>query len=250
MKAYEAASRLVLPGRMPVIIRVDGKAFHSYTRGLNRPWDTRLMDAMDAAAIALCKNIQGAQLAYVQSDEISILIHNYKNHNSQGWFNNQIQKMVSVSASIAGTTLTVESQKIFGEIRPAYFDSRAFVIPESDVCNYFLWRQQDACRNSIQMLARSMYSHKELNNKNTKQLHALCCQKGKDWTSEPTRFRRGRCIVRSTYESSVSSPMAPFFQGGNGVVIRSKWTVDNEIPDFGEDRNYINRFLVEDRDDN
>lgn len=92
MKGYEVASRTTLPGRLPVIIRVDGKAFHTYTRGCKRPFDDRLSDVMVSTATKLCDEIQGAQLAYTQSDEISVLVHGYKKFKSQTWFDNQVQK--------------------------------------------------------------------------------------------------------------------------------------------------------------
>ena len=144
MKSYEDAYRMHLPIRMPVILRVDGKAFHTYTKGCKKPVDQGLVDCMNDTAIALCKNIQGAQIAYVQSDEISILLNNYKTIDTQAWFENNVQKMVSISASIASVTFTENSYKIWGFhdnaegtgfegmgytspiIKPAYFDSRVF----------------------------------------------------------------------------------------------------------------------------
>lgn len=227
MKAYEMSSRTLLPVRLPVIIRIDGKAFHTYTKGCQKPWDDNLSEAMNQTAIALCSSIQGAQMAYVQSDEISVLIHSYKRFNSGAWFDNQVQKMVSVAAGIASATFTVESQRIWGSIKPAIFDARVFVLPEADVCNYFLWRQQDATRNSIQMLARSLYSHKELNNKNSLELKRLIQAKGKDWDLEPSKYRYGRCITKEFTQEN-----------------RKRWIVNNEIPLFSEEREFINRFLA------
>lgn len=225
MKRHEQACRMVLPHRMPVIMRVDGRAFHTYTRGCKRPFDERLMLAMDAVALALVDDIQGAQLAYVQSDEISILIHNYKRHASQAWFDNQVQKMTSVAASIAGATMTARSVDVFDEMRPATFDARVFVLPEAEVCNYFIWRQQDAVRNSIQMLARSLYSHRECDRKNGAQLQEMCWQKGQNWNDLPAHHKRGRCVVR-----------------GEGPL--AGWTVDREPPTFSERRDYIERHLA------
>lgn len=225
MKDYEGVFRGILPGRMPIIIRVDGKGFHNYTRGLP-PFDPQLMHAMNETAIALCKSIQGAQFAYVQSDEISVLIHGYKTLEAQPWFANQVQKMVSISAATAAVTMTVESPKVFGTQKPAIFDSRVFVVPESDVCNYFLWRQQDWMRNSKQMLARSLFSHKELNKKNSKDLVEMCLSKGHDWNAMPANETRGRCIVKT-----------------QSILGRSAWTVDNSIPVFSENRDYVNVHL-------
>lgn len=234
MKAYEAATSMHLTGRMPIIIRLDGKAFHSYTKDLPRPWCPALIDVMNATAIALCKQIQGAQLAYVQSDEISILVIGYQTLTSQTWFERNLQKMVSVSAGIASATFTAASGALReGTIKPAIFDSRVFTIPESDVCNAFVWRQQDATRNSQQMLARSLYSSDELFKKNSSQLQEMCYQKGHNWNDQPTTFRRGRCIVRKSYVHEEEGV----------VTTRHRWEVDNEIPIFSQDRNYINRFI-------
>ena len=132
MKAYEEASRTVLPGRLPIIIRLDGKAFHTYTKKL-ASFNENLSDVMVETAIAVCKEIQGAQFAYTQSDEISILVHGYKRFTSMPWFDNQVQKMVSVAAGLASATFTAHSWKIWDtsddtdlKIRPAVFDARAF----------------------------------------------------------------------------------------------------------------------------
>lgn len=209
---YEHAYRHYLPGRMPVIIRVDGKAFHTLTRGMEKPFDPRFTDMMNKTAQALMENIQGAELAYVQSDEISVLVHNYKRFTSSAWFDNNIQKMVSVAAAIATATFTLEYGK------PAMFDARAFVLPEAEVNNYFLWRQQDATRNSINAVAQSLYSHKELMGKNLKETQELIFQRGQNWNDYPTGLKRGRCVVI----------------GG---------ALDEQIPIFSEDPDYVNRHL-------
>ena len=133
MKKYEGAYRISLPERMPVILRIDGKAFHTYTKGCKQPYDQSLVDVMDETAKYLCKNIMGARVAYVQSDEISILLNNYHDLNTQSWFDNTLQKMVSVSAGMASGVFTSLSPKIFGAVKLATFDSRAFIVPKEDV---------------------------------------------------------------------------------------------------------------------
>lgn len=230
MKGYEHAARAALPRRMPVIVRVDGKAFHTWTRGCERPFDGKLVDVMNAAAVALCEEIQGAQMAYVQSDEIRVLVHNYKRYASSAWFDNEVQKTVSVSASIAAATVTAASPRLFGEVRGAFFDSRVFVLPESEVTNYFIWRQQDAVRNSIQMVAQSLYSQRELHGKNQLALRELIQAKGQDWDELPTHLKRGRCVVRET--------------SGEGETMRSRWAVDGEAPMFTAERAYVERYLA------
>lgn len=234
MKRYERCWRLTITPRMPIIMRVDGKAFHTYTKKCNRPFDIAFISAMWETAKDLCKEIQGAQLAYVQSDEISILIHSYKTLNSESWFGNQVQKMVSVSASIASATMSFESIKIFDEYKKAHFDSRVFSIPESDVCNYFIARQQDWTRNSVQMLARSIYPDKQLLHKNNAKLHEMCFSMGRNWNDLPIYLKRGACIIRKVFTST----------GIDGQeVTRSSWEVDKEIPIFTQDRSYINKYL-------
>jgi tRNA(His) 5'-end guanylyltransferase len=195
---------------------------------------------MNETAMYLCKNIQGAQLAYVQSDEISILVHNYKEIETQSWFDNTLQKMVSVSAGMASAVFTSLSPKIFGVHKLAIFDSRAFIVPEADVNNYFLWRQQDATRNSVQMLARSLYSHKQCEDKNNSELQELCHEKGVNWNDCPTSQKRGRCIVKITAFCDGKDPRT----GEVTKSLRTKWTVDNEIPIFSQDKSYINGYLL------
>ncbi len=230
MKGYEAAGNAVLPRRMPVILRVDGKAFHTWTRQLERPLCQPLVDGMNAAAIALCSNIQGAQMAYVQSDEISVLIHGYKRYASTPWLENRKSKIESVGASIAAAILTAESLKIHGKIKPAFFDGRADVYPESDVANYFIWRQQDTLRNSVQMLAQSLYSQAQLHGKNCNQLQDMIHDKGHNWNDLPTWARRGRTVVREVYDLDGAT--------------RSRWVVDDEPPMFSLEREYVERFLA------
>jgi tRNA(His) 5'-end guanylyltransferase len=208
---YEDAFKIRLPLRMPVIIRLDGKAFHSIP--LNKPFDNGFIKLMNDTAIYLCENIQGVVLAYIQSDEISLLIHNYKKIESQAWFDNEIQKMVSISASLASSKLT----NIF---RIVQFDSRAFIIPETEVCNYFIWRQKDWERNSIQMLAQSLYSHKQLHLKNCSELQEMCFLKNSNWNDLPISIKRGRCCIKNV-----------------------GWEIDNNMPILTQDRNYIESLL-------
>jgi tRNA(His) guanylyltransferase len=254
MKSYEDAYRASLPIRLPVILRIDGKAFHTYTKGCKRPVDQGLVDVMNNTAIELCKKLQGSQIAYVQSDEISILLVNYSTLDTQAWFDNNLQKMVSVSASIAGAVFTSQSSTIWGHddyqnacgctqsfpiLKPAFFDARAFVMPKEDVCNYFLWRQQDATRNSIQMLARTLYSHKELINKDNSELQDLCWKKGTNWNDCPISQKRGRCIVKTKTMKQGKNPKT----GLPMLAERTEWVVDNKIPIFSQDRDYINRYV-------
>lgn len=235
IKGYEQVFNQILPSRLPIILRLDGRSFHSYTKSCARPFDDKLMAAMDQVAIELCSEIQGAQIAYVQSDEINILIHNYKTIHTQAWFDNKLNKCISISAAIVSAKMTEESIKIFGKIKLAHFDSRIFVVPESDVCNTFIWRQKDWERNSLQMLARSHYSHSELNKKKSKDLHELLHQKNINWNDLDVKYKRGRCIIKENYTS-------------NNKVQRMRWVVDNNIPIFSQDRNYLEKYLATEED--
>lgn len=255
MKAYEDAYRIGLPIRLPVIIRIDGKAFHTYTaqkthiKGVEKPVDPGMVECMNDTAIELCKEVQGCQIAYVQSDEISLLLNNYRTNETQPWFDNNLQKMVSISSAIASVTFTDNSWKIWGVdysnedpfyIKiPAHFDARAFILPKEEVCNYFLWRQQDATRNSVQMLARSLYSHKECTNKNNSELQELIFQKGINWNDCPISQKRGRCIIKTKVMKKGANPKT----GQVFDAERTEWVVDNEIPIFSQDRHYVEQFI-------
>jgi tRNA(His) guanylyltransferase len=250
MKSYENAYRLNLPIRLPIIIRVDGCHFHSYTKKCKKPVDQGLIDCMNDTAKYLCENIQGCQIAYVQSDEISLLLNNYKSLNTQTWFDNTLQKMVSVSASMASVEFTQNSWQIWGDFitvsgesmpitKPAFFDSRVFVLPKEEVCNYFIWRQQDATRNSVQMLARSLYSHKDCTDKKNASLQEMCFQKGVNWNNCPTSQKRGRCIVKTKTMKTGVNPKT----GQEIAAERTEWIVDNEIPVFSNNREYIDRLI-------
>lgn len=228
MKGYERASRLALPRRMPVIIRVDGKGFHGVTRGCERPFDGRLIEMMNAVAKALCEEAQGAVLAFVQSDEVSVLLHNYKRLQSEAWFDNDLQKLVSVSAA---TAAGVFSHAWHTDVA---FDARAFVLPEAEVCNYFIWRQQDATRNSIQMATRAVYSHAQVDEKNTSEMQEMLHAKGINWNDYPVGCKRGRAVVRERYAAGAGEDFA---------VYRYRWSVVDP-PIFTQDRAFIESLLA------
>ena len=211
---YEYRSKNFLTRRTPVICRIDGKAFHTYTKGLKKPYDFDLMSDMDNTAIYLCENIQGAKCAYVQSDEISILITDYDDFQTQAWFDNNVQKMTSVSASLTASKFNqlrlirqYEDGIKMGEdpfslinYTLANFDSRVFNIPKEEVTNYFIARQKDAVKNSISMLAQSLYpNHKDLDKKNSNERQEMCFQKGVNWNDVDPGAKRGRFIIKNTY---------------------------------------------------
>src|SRR5271170_4253431 len=224
MKRYEEASRFTLPRRTYTIIRVDGRAFHTWTRGLTRPYDKEFMECMDAAAIKLCENVSGSQFAYVQSDEISVLAVDFLDINTEPWFDGNIQKWASVGAACAASAFNhalgsyVHDNKFMrdnptgrgiitklGDKEPnAVFDARVFTIPDPiEVENYFVWRQQDAERNSVMMLARAYASHKALAGKKRADQHEIIHAAGDNWAKHPVRFKHGGVIQRIPYGGRV-----------------------------------------------
>ncbi|KKK89501.1 hypothetical protein LCGC14_2732450 [marine sediment metagenome] len=197
---YEDRYRIKLIRRMPVIIRLDGKSFHTLTRYCEKPFDDDFSDCMTATASYLLKNIQGAKCAYKQSDEISILLTDFDKLTTDAWFDYNLQKMVSVSAGMASSFFTNHSPDTFWWCRGRntiiekgliVFDSRAFNVPKEEVCNYFIWRQLDWFRNSLQMLARVHFSHKELNEKNASDIHEMLHQKGVNWADLEPVWKNG-----------------------------------------------------------
>ena len=192
---YENRYRFYLTRRTPVIIRLDGKAFHALTEKCKKPFDGFFIRTMLDTARYVCNKIQGAKCAYIQSDEISILLTDFDKLNTQAWFDYNLQKIVSISAAYASTEF---SRIYFGKNSNliAVFDSRAFNVPKEEVCNYFIWRQQDWIRNSIQMLAQAHYSHKELHKKNTKDMHEMLYAKNVNWANLPNVCKNGAFIYK------------------------------------------------------
>lgn len=182
---YENRQRFYLTRRTPVIMRLDGKAFHTVTKKAVKPYDDTIINLMQLTALKLLQEIQGAKCAYVQSDEISILITDFDTLQTEAWFDYNISKMTSISAAIA----SVEFSKLYG--KTVYFDSRVFNVPKEEVVNVFRWRYLDWIRNSIQMLAQSLYSQKELQNKNTNILQDMCVEKGFNWGSLAPIYKNG-----------------------------------------------------------
>ena len=260
---YENRAKTYLTRRMPVIIRLDGKAFHTFTKGLKKPYDEIFHNTMNATMKYLCENIQGCKLGYTQSDEITLLLTDYDTIDTDAWFDNNVQKICSVSASMATMAfnqyfafnyyeyeefahneLKLNAMEVFycdsirHKLHSAMFDSRCFNIPESEVTNCFIWRQQDATRNAIQMLGQCNFSHKELHGKSCNDIQdMLMLQKGINFNDMPTEFKRGVCCVKEEYAavdlSTYSGPIEP--------ITRTRWVIDKEIPIFTQDRDYVDR---------
>lgn len=245
-KYYEDRTRITLPRRTYTIIRIDGKAFHTYTKGLNKPFDDGLMQDMDETACYLCKNMQGAKMGFVQSDEISILLTDFDKIGTDAWFDGNIQKMVSVAASMAAAefnrlrlkrkfdTTIATAGTIMELFKWATFDARVFTIPSDyEVENYMIWRQQDTVRNSISSVAQSLYSQKELAGKNVSEQQELIFQKGINWNDYAPKYKRGRFISKQTFE------IEPDINKLNSAsAIRTRW-VASECPTFTQDREFL-----------
>ncbi len=225
---YEGRYRLKLTRRTPVIMRLDGKAFHTLTKGCEKPFDERLSGAMLSTTWALLKEIQGSKCAYIQSDEISILITDFEKLTTEAWFDYNIQKMCSVSAGIASTRF---SQAWFPENEGvAVFDSRVFNIPKEEVCNYFIWRQQDWTRNSVHMAARSHFSHKELHGKNVSNMHEMLHKIGINWNDFDSKWKNG-LFVEGHWEQGIKTPAHPNF------VLPT--------PIFTQEREVVEKYLIQ-----
>jgi len=220
MKRHENAFKIRFTDRLPVILRLDGKAFHSLTQSCEKPFDEKVIGIMDVIMLELIENIQGSVFAYTQSDEISIILYPWKKIESQAWFDNEMTKINTISAAIASAIGTKVWSLIFKFDALVLFDARSFILPADEVANYFIWRQKDWIRNSVQMLGRAHFSQKQLHGKSNDQIKMLLEQSGVSWEQLDLYLQRGRCVYRNA--------------DGNAVL-------DKEIPLFTEDREYIGK---------
>ena len=260
MKDYEMRDRYFLQKRIPVAIRVDMRAGHTFTRGFKRPFDDIFMKSMQETAKYMCENMGNAKLAYVQSDEITIILTDYDTLETDCWFNYRTDKLCSISASMATMAFNkyfernaenyiqncatdYETDGLYGKGTPEYqlceiytkaiekgamFDARCFNIPKEEVTNLIYWRQLDATRNSIQMVGQANFSHKELQNKTCNMIQDMLHeQKGINWNDYPTVCKRGSACIYTEYANM------------NGSY-NSGWIIDKEMPILkGEDRAYV-----------
>lgn len=271
MKYYETVSKGVLMNNVPVAIRIDGKAFHTFTRCFQKPFDEILIKTMQETMQYLCENIQGCILGYTQSDEITLILIDYQKFTSSAWFGYEIQKLCSISASMATMAFnkffsknvdnllespisyTADQHDKLEKQYDAYnkaicvgamFDARCFNIPKEEVTNLIYWRQLDASRNSIQMLGQAYFSHEELHGKSCNDIQdMLMLQKGINWNDLPTYQKRGSCCIRNkiileTNETTETCMLRDPKQSEN------TWIIDLNIPIFkGEGREYIEKLV-------
>lgn len=237
---YEQVPKYRLMRRTPVAIRIDGKAFHTFTRGFQKPFDEVLGNAMVRTMEYLCKNIQGCVFGYTQSDEITLLLVDYQTLTTDAWFDYEVQKMCSISASMAtmafNTFFKNEVDKFYynhcsredllfekyyqtyrdAQYKGAMFDARCFNIPKEEATNLIYWRQLDATRNSIQMVGQANFSHSELQGCSCNVIQDMLHeQRGINWNDYATRWKRGVAWTRTT---SVDYEM-PILKGENRAYV-------------------------------
>lgn len=261
---YEDRSRFYLTRRTPVIIRIDGRCFHSFTHNFDKPYDRLFHNSMNKTLQYLCKNIQGCKFGYTQSDEISLVLTDYDTLTTDGWFDYNLQKMCSISASMATLSFNKYFEEFFmllesdvaqeyetsGDsewfkkmnhlfhvyheaLNSAMFDARVFSIPEKEVCNYFIWRQKDATRNAIRMLGQTHFSHKKLEEKSCDDIQdMLFLEKQINFNDMPVEFKRGVCCYRKE---------TPCIERKTGY--KKEWVLDKECPIFTQDRNYVEQHI-------
>lgn len=273
---YEQIPKTKLMRRCPVAIRIDGKAFHTFTRGFQKPFDEVLIKSMQETMKYLCENIQGCILGYTQSDEITLILVDYKKLTSSAWFDYEVQKTCSIAASMATMAFNKAFSKNvedfeqhyateheingwYGKGTPEYemcqtytkavnkgamFDARCFNIPKEEVTNLVYWRQLDASCSSIQMVGQANFSHKELQNKSCNDIqNMLMTQKGINWNDLPTYQKRGSCCVRNKIVIETDSVMATA-QLRDSSKSENEWIIDTDIPIFkSEGREYIDKLV-------
>lgn len=204
IKAYEFVNRNYLCRKVPVIIRVDGKCFSNFPKKLNKPFDKNFINCMVEAAKKTAEQIQCFKLCYVQSDEATFLLTDYDDINTQGWFDYNISKLISISAAYMSVFFNSEYREYNSDFcHNVVFDSRVFNIPKEDVANSFLWRMKDYERNSIFMYARSLFSHKELYNKKREDIHEMLHNIGKNWTTDLTDQEKNGTFIINTKENGI-----------------------------------------------
>ena len=270
---YESIPKTKLMRRTPVAIRLDGKAFHTFTRGFQKPFDEILIKSMQETMKYLCENIQGCVLGYTQSDEITLILTDYKNLNTAAWFDYEIQKMTSIAASMATMAFNrafysnIVNARYNDEdlnyldtltkamIKGAMFDARVFNIPKEEVTNLIYWRQLDATRNSIQMVGQANFSHKELQNKSCNMIqNMLLTEKDINWNNLPTYLKRGSCCIKEEYaidkrdgraiEDLAEEDIDYVVEALDNSITRTRWIIDKDIPIFkDEGREYIEKLI-------
>lgn len=276
---YEQIPKTKLMRRCPVVIRCDGRSFHTFTRKFQKPFDEVLIKTMQETMKYLCENIQGCVLGYTQSDEVTLILVDYKKLTSSAFFDYEVQKICSITASMATMAfnkffekniqefsesnecrgLDIKYLDIYREAlnKGAMFDTRCFNIPKEEVTNLCYWRQLDATRNSIQMVGQANFSHRKLQNKTCNDIQdMLMIHKEINWNNLPTYQKRGSCCIKENYfVESENGNNVKFPEGCSDPFTddeietgywRTQWVIDTEIPIFkGDGRDYIDRLIYD-----
>lgn len=266
---YEQIPKTKLMRRTPVAIRIDGKAFHTFTKGFQKPFDDILINTMQETTKYLCENIQGCVLGYTQSDEITLILVDYQRLETSAWFDYEVQKMCSIAASMATMAFNKFFYKNAYRVRPdsirlpdgeeseykgilykavekgAMFDARVFNIPKEEVTNLIYWRQLDAQRNSVQMVGQANFSHRELQGKSCNMIKdMLITEKGIAWDMLPIHKQRGSCCIKEEYLPYDPAPGCEDCEV-NENDLRTRWVIDTNIPVFKDydGRKYIEKLI-------
>ena len=264
---YEEIPKTKLMRRTPVAIRIDGKAFHTFTRGFQKPFDEVLIKSMQETMKYLCENIQNCIFGFTQSDEITLILVDYQTLTTEAWFDYQVQKLCSISASMATmafnkffyenvfqyngmASMDMSNKKYpYKEIyakaieKGAMFDARCFNIPKEEVTNLIYWRQLDASRNSVQMVGQAYFSQEELQDKSCSDIQDMLMTKGVNWNDLPTYQKRGSCCVKNKIFIESNGVTADVYLRDTSKS-KNKWIIDTNIPIFkGEGREYIDKLV-------
>lgn len=222
MKSFQAVSDIALPADGYNVLQLDGNAFHTFTRGFERPFDARFVDAMNQVAIEVASYIPSARFAYVQSDEISVFIRR-KNEEDDPFFNFRVQKIVSLTAARA----SVKMSQLYPEKNGAFFDARFFTLPDADLAaKHFIWRQRDCTKNSISSVAQARFSSKELHGKNSLMMREMLVEVGDAWENYPTELKHGRLIVKRPSVRNVTFTHKRTNQEQTIVVEADQWVAE------------------------
>jgi len=246
MKMYESVPKTRLMKKVPVIVRIDGKAFHTFTSGFEKPFDDLLVQTMQYTTQYLCENIQGCVFGYTQSDEITLVLTDYKTYTTDAWFDYEVQKICSVAASMATAAFNKkftelvqfnnnfitpedeEHQKIAERHNSAMqkcamFDARCFNVPIHEVVNCVLWRQQDAKRNSIQSVGQHHFPHYELQGLSCDDIIERLFINGYcNWNELPVHLKWGTAVYKN--------------DEGN-------WVTDTNMPELREDKQFVEKHI-------
>lgn len=205
MKSYERVADQHLTRNSCAFVRVDGKAFHTWTkqeplrlaRGVGLPFHTNIHGAMTYATTETAKQMQGFKLAYTQSDESTFMMADFDTVETEGWFGYRVNKIVSITASLFTYHFNYFMQQECGyeNLKPAIFDARAFVIPTQDAPNMFVWRQQDWERNSVQMLGHHYFSTKKMHQKNRSDVHEMLHGIGVNWATDLEEWMKNGTFI-------------------------------------------------------